>query len=101
MTSRFFNRHRLSLGFHAAVFSVVVGGAGPTAAAQAPPLVRVRSNNPSIAAIIQEAAQRSMVFRRLIATIDATDGLVYVDEGTCGHSVSACLSLSVQVTGPY
>jgi hypothetical protein len=36
MTSRFLNRHLLSLGIHAAVFSVVIGGVGPTAAAQAP-----------------------------------------------------------------
>jgi hypothetical protein len=54
-----------------------------------------------MAAIIQQAAERSPLFRRLIATIDATDGLVYVDEGKCGHSVSACLTLSVQVAGPH
>ncbi len=66
-----------------------------------PPLVRVRSNDPAIAAIMREAADRSIVFRRLIQTIDATDGLVYVDEGKCGHGVLACLTLSVQVAGPH
>ena len=68
---------------------------------EAPPLVRVRSENPSIAAIIREAAERSPIFRRLIERIEATDGLVYVQEGTCGHSVLACLTLSVQVAGPH
>ena len=67
---------------------------------QAPPLVRVRSNNPSITALIQEAAERSPRFRGLIARIDATDGLVYVDEGRCGHGVLACLTLSIQMAGP-
>lgn len=65
------------------------------------PLVRVRSGNPSIVAVIREAAVRSTVFRRLMKTIDATDGLVYVEEGKCGHSVSACLLLTVQVAGPH
>lgn len=30
-----------------------------------------------------------------------TAGLIYVDEGKCGHGVSACLLLSVQVAGPF
>ena len=68
---------------------------------QAPPLVRVRSGNASIVAVIREAAVRSTVFRRLIKTIDTTDGLVYIEEGKCGHSVLACLLLSVQVAGPH
>jgi hypothetical protein len=68
---------------------------------QVPALVRVRSNSPSIGALIPEATERSTVFRRLVETIDATDGLVYVDEGRCGHGVQACLTLSVQVAGPH
>jgi hypothetical protein len=66
-----------------------------------PALVRVRSDNPSIAAHIRDATRWSTTFRRLIETIAATDGLVYVEEGQCGHSVRACLSLSVQVAGPF
>jgi hypothetical protein len=62
---------------------------------------RVRSNNPEIAALIRRASDTSTAFRRLIATIDDTDGLVYVDDGTCGHGVRACLLLSVQVSGPF
>jgi hypothetical protein len=66
---------------------------------QAPP--RVRSEDPSIAAVIAAAAERSPVFKQLLATIQATDGLVYVEEGRCGFSVHACLWLSVTVAGPF
>jgi hypothetical protein len=66
-----------------------------------PALVRVRSDNPAIAALIRNATGWSTTFRGLTETIAATDGLVYIDEGQCGHSVRACLSLSVQVAGPF
>jgi len=91
----------------AAVMVVTVAAAcNPSSAwgapdAEFPPLVRVRSSNPFIAAVIDEAAERSRVFRRLIERIDASDGLVYIDDGKCGHGVRACLILSVQVAGPY
>lgn len=64
-------------------------------------LVRVRSESPEIAAVISRASEISATFQRLIARIDATNGLIYVDKGKCGHGVSACLLLSVQVAGPY
>jgi hypothetical protein len=66
-----------------------------------PALVRVRSENPSIAALIHDATGWSTTFRGLIETIAATDGLVYVEDGKCGHNVRACLVLSVQVAGPF
>ena len=101
MTSRNSNR-RLSFRYiHAPVVAAIVFGAATTGDAQAPPLIRVRSNTPSIAAVIHVAAERSTAFRHLIATIGATDGLVYVDDGKCGHNVSACLQLSVTVAGPH
>lgn len=68
---------------------------------QDPPLARVRSDSSAIAEVIRQASERSILFRRLVARIDATDGLVYVDEGKCGHGVRACLTLSVQVAGPH
>ena len=101
MTCHSLSRRLSSLAIHAGVIASMAGGGATPAGAESPSLVRVRSNTPSIAAVIQEAAERSPLFRRLIATIDATDGLVYVDEGKCGHSVSACLTLSVQVAGPH
>jgi hypothetical protein len=65
-----------------------------------PPLLRLRAPRADIAVIIRDASERSTTFRQLLARIDATDGLVFVDDGTCGHSVRACLSLSVKVAGP-
>src|SRR5262249_2771937 len=56
---------------------------------------------PSIAAAIQEATERSVTLRRLIETLDGTDGLVYVERGKCGHGVRACLAISVKVAGPH
>jgi len=92
---------RSSVGIHAAVFVVMICSAATAAVAEAPPLVRVRSNSLALAAVIDDATVRAPLFRRLRKTIDATDGLVYVDDGICGHGVSACLSLSVRVAGPF
>jgi hypothetical protein len=44
-----------------------------------------------VARLIQEATQRSATFRTLVDTIHASDGIVYVNEGDCGHGVRACL----------
>src|SRR5215475_6150809 len=65
-----------------------------------PSIVRVSAENSEIGAVIQDAGARSKTFRGLLATIEATDGLVYVEGGKCGHSVRACLLLSVKVSGP-
>jgi hypothetical protein len=54
-----------------------------------------------IAALIQRGRDQSVTFRRLVATIDGTDGMVFVEEGKCGHGVKACLAMSVKVAGPH
>ena len=83
------------------VAALVVGIPQRTSAIGAPRIPRVRDNgDPSIAGLIQEATEHSRTFRRLVDTIDATNGLVYVERGTCGHHVRACLVLTVQVAGP-
>jgi len=91
-------------------FSVVMGHGAGTAGgvhaadsddSTAPVLVRVRSHSPEVAALIGRASESSAMFRRLTTTIDGTDGLIYVDYGTCGHGVRACLVLAVQVAGPF
>jgi hypothetical protein len=67
-----------------------------------PTVPRVRSHSARIVAAIARGVERSATFRGLIDTIDATDGLVFVDEGRCGHSGSrACLLLSVTIAGPH
>jgi hypothetical protein len=62
---------------------------------------QVRSDDLVIVTTIAEGVERSKTFRSLVDAIDATDGLVYVQFGECGHGVLACLHLSVVESGPY
>jgi hypothetical protein len=62
---------------------------------------RVRSSHAYLRAMIEEAAQRSPAFRRLVAAIEATNGIVYVEHGSCVQGVHACLSLNVTAAGDY
>jgi hypothetical protein len=62
---------------------------------------RVRSSVPRIAALLSEASARSNTFRGLVASIENTDGIVYVEPGHCRHGVRACLSLSITAAGSY
>jgi hypothetical protein len=61
---------------------------------------RVRSSSAAIARLIQQARERSKTFRSLVEAINASDGIVYVEEGTCGHGMPACL-MTVTVAGPH
>jgi hypothetical protein len=74
--------------------------AQPTGAAEATArgIARVRSSNPSINALIQQATERSATFRRIVETINASDGIVYVEEGQCRQGVPACFT-SVTAAG--
>jgi hypothetical protein len=60
---------------------------------------RVRTASVVLAGLIQIATERSTTFRRLVGIVNASDGIVYVDAGTCGHGVRACL-VSVVQAGP-
>jgi hypothetical protein len=60
----------------------------------------LRTDNASLAAAIQTGLERSRTFKRLVHTIDRTDGIVYVARGTCGFHVRACLVLQVTPSGP-
>ena len=67
----------------------------------APRIGRVRDNGDrTIAVLLHEGTALSPTFRRLVETIDGTDGLVYVENGRCGHHVRACLAMTVQIAGP-
>ena len=61
---------------------------------------RVRSCDPIIAALLVRAAEGSATFRGELATIDATNGLVYIEKGRCRHGGRACL-VSVESVGGY
>ena len=43
----------------------------------------VRSSNLAIRALIVQATEQSATFRSMVETIDASDSVVYVQEGTC------------------
>jgi hypothetical protein len=76
-------------------------GAFERAGAQEPTtLPRVRTAEPAIAAAIARGVERSPVFRNLIATIDASDGVVYLEKGGCGPAKRPCLLHSITISGP-
>jgi hypothetical protein len=60
--------------------------------------VHVRGGNAAIATLIQHASERSNTFRGLGDTIDASDGIVYIESGTCGHGMRACF-MNVTMAG--
>jgi hypothetical protein len=61
---------------------------------------RVRSDDSALVALIDQARLGSETFRRLLTTIQASDGIVYVEPGECSHGVRACLKMWMQVSGP-
>lgn len=77
----------------------LTGTGGATFAAASDPAYsdRVRTSNADIAALIQQANERSKTFRGLIDAIAATDGIVFIEPGTCGRGMRACF---VTVTKP-
>jgi len=62
---------------------------------------RVRSSHRYLRAMIDEAALRSSTFRSIVAAIEATNGIVYVEHGACMHGVRTCLALDVTTAAGY
>jgi hypothetical protein len=73
------------------------GTAGDPAAPNHP---RVRAEDPALATLIRQAIDQSETFRRLVTEIQASDGIVHVSRGRCGHYVRACLLLWMGAAGP-
>lgn len=64
----------------------------PVAAQQnTQPILRVRSNDASIARLMEQAVTRSPTFKRLVATIEASNGIIYIEAGVCPGGILACL----------
>ena len=61
---------------------------------------RVRSTDATVARLITRAYALSLTFRRVVDSIDATNGIVYVEPGRCSL-VRACMLHSVTVAGPH
>lgn len=78
-------------------FFIVLAGIGlaqPAAAvADEPAFPRVRSTDPSFAVLIDRGIAQSTTFRRLVATIQQSNGMVHIEPGPCGRGVHACLLL--------
>jgi hypothetical protein len=51
----------------------------------------VRSRHESLRAMITTASEQSVTFRRMVDTINASDGIVYIEVGVCQYGVRACL----------
>ena len=68
-------------------------------AADEPTMMRVRSTDSTIATLIDLAATRSLTFRNLVSLIQASNGMVYVEPGECGHGTRACLKVWMQASG--
>ena len=88
----------------AAMAAAVLGTPGVSAAADAipsnQPMPHVRSSNSDLTSLIEQAGQRSATFRGLLDTINASDSIVFVEAGDCGHGVRACF-VSVAASGAY
>jgi len=94
-------RHLHHLVFELSVLAFlgcVLGHPGEVAADE-PTIMRVRSTDSTITTLIGLAATRSLTFRTLVSLIQASDGMVYVEPGECGHGTRACLKLWMQSTG--
>jgi hypothetical protein len=61
---------------------------------------RVRSEDPTITALIAQASEGSATFQAFLDMIDRSDGLVYIERGRCRHGGAACMALTVKLAGP-
>ena len=84
----------------AAILLAVAGVSGP-ARAVAAELSGVRSPSPEIRELIDDAVWESPTFRGIVRAIAASDGIVYVEQGVCGHGVHSCLRLDVTAAAGY
>src|SRR5262249_55876734 len=81
--------HRSDLFHHAAGAAQEMAPAGP----------RVRSTDPSMSRLIEEAITRSPMFKRLVATVESFNGVVYIEPGLCPGRIRACLPMWMVSSG--
>jgi hypothetical protein len=60
----------------------------------------VRSSHQALRTMIATATEQSLTFRRMVATIDASNVIVYIEPGDCRQGVRACL-VKVTSAGPH
>ena len=98
---RWFRAHRPAPACCVALVFVASLLPGAAVAQSTPAMPRVRSTNPMLAKLIADAPAASVTFRGLVAAIDATNGIVYVESGRCRQGAQSCLVHSIQVAGPH
>ena len=74
--------------------------ADESAVVHAMQIPRVRTDNPMLASLIRRANEESATFRTLMSQIGASDGIVWIEQGDCGHHVRACLRHTLTASGP-
>jgi hypothetical protein len=52
---------------------------------------RVRSSGEPLTTVLREAARRSPTFRTIVDTIEQSDGIVYIEPGSCFTDARSCL----------
>jgi hypothetical protein len=63
--------------------------------------MRVRSTETMVSTLLRDAVARSPTFRRLVDTVNSTNGIVYVESGACRRGgIHACLLMSLTMAGP-
>lgn len=73
---------------------------GPASGQTANATPRVRAFDPALRGLVDEGVERSVTFRGLVQRIDGTDGIVYVESGTCSIGAAmGCLMLAVREAG--
>ena len=78
------------------------GAADAMAVDPSAPVPHVRSSSADLLALIHGATEQSETFRRLVDRINASDSLVFVEAGHCGHGVRACfVSVTSSKTNRY
>ena len=94
--------------FFSVAILLVAGLLPPAANAQHVPAApdtsefpRIRSSSAKLASLISEAKERSPTFSALVTAIEATDGIVFVQDGRCRQGRQACLTWRVTLAGPY
>ena len=83
----------------AVAFSMAATAAA--AAQETGTLPHVRSSSPFLRELFAHGAAQSPTFRTLLEAIGNTNGIVYIENGRCGHSVHNCLLMSVIPAGGF
>ena len=79
----------------------VAAAADHSPAAEAPKMVRIRPGTARLASLVNVGLARSASLRKLVASIEKTDGIVFIEEGRCPRGVAACLTWQVTAAGGY